>query len=95
MPTKLFLGMPKKGELESHLIRSHLWKNENLTGTKQLDETLFQKQSFIGKWLDPKMRSLKEINELESEIRAVLQSYCPELHFSNEELVLFPQLVVE
>ena len=91
---KLYLGCPLTSEIRMHLKTSHLW-NQALIVPKlerELVETRFQQQEYLGRFFDGEQLSLERLKAAEKEMRELIQSYCPKLNAEKLTFCVFPQI---
>jgi len=94
---KIFVGFETSIELRMHLNQSSAWKKASFEKGDTLNQILevrFNEKNYIGRYLDSKILTMKDMKALSAEIRGNLQEYCPEINFDMLNINIFPQVFV-
>ncbi|MCE5316959.1 MAG: hypothetical protein LLG04_06300 [Parachlamydia sp.] len=90
--TKFFIGCPLTSELRMHLKESSAWNQASIDPDRNLIEVRFQKQDYLGRYYDGQQLELRELKQIETDMRARMQSYCPKLNSEKLAFCVFPQI---
>lgn len=94
---KLFVGYMLTAEIKMLLNQSNEWKQASLvknSSRENLVETHFQEKDYIGRYLEYKMLTIKDLKEEASFAKLTLQRYCPDLNVDTLKICIFPQVFV-
>ncbi len=91
---KLFVGCTLTSEIRMHLNESRLWNQAQVAPRQERDliETRFQQQEYLGRFLNEKELAIPELKEIEKGVRSSIESYCPKLNSDRLSFCVFPQL---
>lgn len=93
---KLFIGCPLTSEVRMHLNESRLWGQAVIAPLqeRELLETRFQQQEYLGRFFDSDMLALDQIKAIENSLRKNIHTYCPKFNADKLIFCVFPQIFV-
>lgn len=94
---KIFAGVLLNAELRLHLSQSSLWKETKIMGQKNpdyLDETHYQDKDYIGRFFIEDSLTLEELKHVESEIKKIFVTLCPNFPAESLKILFFSQVFI-
>ena len=94
---KLFAGFLINSELRMHIKASPEWKEHQILqkSTEELQLVPFEKRVYIGVYIEPAYIAIKEINQVEEEIKKSLERLFPNFNLEPFPLYLFTQAFIQ
>ena len=93
---KLFAGFLVNSELRLYIKASSEWKEHQiLQKSTRLQLVPFEKKVYIGVYIEPAHIAIKEINQLEEEIKKSLEKLFPNFNLEPFPLYLFTQAFIQ
>jgi len=89
---RLFIGTIVTPDLKSSLDKSSKWSQAVIANETSLTEIRYRNKPYIGTYLDSEKVKILEICNTESEIRNLLQQFCPNQNCELLKMVIFPQI---
>ena len=94
---KIFVGFELSMDIRMHLNQSTEWKKASVVkddSPNSIVEIRFNEKDYIGRHLDTRMPTLKDIQTQSTQIRERLQEFCPEINVDTFKINVFPQVFV-
>lgn len=93
---KLFAGFLVNSELKMYIKASSEWKEHQiLQQPGKIQLVPFEKRDYIGIYLEPAEISVKEISQLEEQIKKTLEQFFPKCNLEALPFYLFTQPFIQ
>jgi hypothetical protein len=94
---RIFVGIEVNFEIKMRLNESLLWKDALILASKEpkiIKIVPFQNKNYIGRFLNFKEVTLKDLDQEANQIVEELLGYCPALKITKNDTLVFSQVFV-
>ena len=92
---KLFVGFPLTSELRMHLRGSKSWNEAQIQPELlSIVEVQHEQKSFLGRYIETIPLVLKDLRQVEQELKQIVEDFCPKFPSDKLELITFSQVFI-